>query len=668
MILLTLKDSKRIWEKIDWNGKLKCESIKPDAMCNDFADFIEERCCLPAEQSFFSDIKTKTKNTLLDSKITEDEVISAARRMKSSSSSKCGIPIPLFMLTILSFVTVLTKALNNIFFTKYPKCWSAVIKCLPKKGKLDIPNLRGIGLKNLFAKLYDAILKNRLEKWLKIPQQQTAYQKGKGCHMHVFYVRCLIAICKKINKSLYIGITDFEAAFDRISRRKLFQKLLELGISMIMLRALVEMYLINTAHIELNGEYSRTFLMTAGVLQGSATSTILFMAYTADLIRLFNERFQIEDIIHMYHILLHADDCLILSTNRDIFEEKFRCLEEYCIENSIRLQPLKCSFITFNGGEKKDIILKNGMIKHVNEVVYLGSIITADSGVTKNVISEIRKREKYFNKFYSFLRENFNAPFSVKETVLEACVSSAVLYNCETWGNADVRNLEILYRKALKYMLGIRKTVCNEFIYVELGKPTLTSIILRRQFIFFKNCIEDKDWPLQRHIIRQAVDVNCPYINHYKKLISDYTNADEIIENSLREMKSSIIKKAENQKTRYISYLQVNPTLSRPSIYSFYVPTSMLQKTSQLRLISHNLKIELGRHTRPTTPVDERICFCGGIETETHFILDCELYHHIRDNFNIRNNDRLEYVLDNKETCNFIQRLHECRDIYSNRN
>ena len=112
----------------------------------------------------------------------------------------------------------------------------------------------------------------------------------------------------------------------------------------------------------------------------------------------------------------------------------------------------------------------------------------------------------------------------------------------------------------------------------------------------------------------------------------------------------------------------MNPTLSRPSIYLFYVPTSMLQKTSQLRLISHNLKIELGRHTRPTTPVDERICFCGGIETETHFILDCELYHHIRDNFNIRNNDRLEYVLDNKETFNFIQRLHECRDIYSNRN
>ena len=101
------------------------------------------------------------------------------------------------------------------------------MKCLPKKGKLNIPNLSGIGLKDLVAKIYDAILKRRLEKWHHIPKQQTAYQKGKGCYMHVFYLRCLISI-RKLNKSLFMGITDFEAAFDLISHRTLFQKLINL--------------------------------------------------------------------------------------------------------------------------------------------------------------------------------------------------------------------------------------------------------------------------------------------------------------------------------------------------------------------------------------------------------------------------------------------------------
>ena len=145
--------------------------------------------------------------------------------------------------------------------------------------------------------------------------------------MHVFYIRCLIAICNKMKTPLFIGITDFEAAFDLISRRNLFEKLVQLGISMIMLRSLVEMYLVNTSYVEVNGEYSRTFCMTAGVLQGSSTSTILFMAYTADLVHLFNNTFPAEDLIHMFHILLHADDCLILSQCRKRFEEKFKCLE-----------------------------------------------------------------------------------------------------------------------------------------------------------------------------------------------------------------------------------------------------------------------------------------------------------------------------------------------------
>ena len=223
--------------------------------------------------------------------------------MKSNSNARCGIPVPLF-------ITLLTWLLNKVFLTTYPKCWSAIIKCLPKKGKVNVPNRRGIGLKDLVAKNYDAILKRRLEKWLHIPNQQTAYQKGKGCCMHVFYL-CLISICKKLNKSLFIGITDFEAAFDLISRRTLFQKLINLGIGMYMLRALVEMYLVNMSCIQIDGEYSRMFFLKAGVLQGSATSTILFVAYTLDVVELFNRTFAAEDIIHVYHILLHADDCLI---------------------------------------------------------------------------------------------------------------------------------------------------------------------------------------------------------------------------------------------------------------------------------------------------------------------------------------------------------------------
>jgi len=47
---------------------------------------------------------------------------------------------------------------------------------------------------------------------------------------------------------------------------------------------------------------------------------------------------------------------------------------------------------------------------------------------------------------------------------------------------------------------------------------------------------------------------------------------------------------------------------------------------SKLRASSHMLEIERGRHTRPVTPLDKRLCpKCNSIEDETHFVLDCNI-------------------------------------------
>ena len=89
-------------------------------------------------------------------------------------------------------------------------------------------------------------------------------------------------------------------------------------------------------------------------------------------------------------------------------------------------------------------------------------------------------------------------------------------------------------------------------------------------------------------------------------------------------MKQSIRCKAENQ-SKYSSYILINPTLSQPKIYSFNTTTVKLQKTTQLRLISHTLKIESGRHRRPVIPKQDRTCICGEVEDEEHFVLKLQI-------------------------------------------
>ena len=59
-------------------------------------------------------------------------------------------------------------------------------------------------------------------------------------------------------------------------------------------------------------------------------------------------------------------------------------------------------------------------------------------------------------------------------------------------------------------MLGVR----NQFKYIELGKPTLTSVIYKCQLKFFNDCRVGRDLPMQRFIIRKAIDSKYSFIKH----------------------------------------------------------------------------------------------------------------------------------------------------------
>ena len=203
------------------------------------------------------------------------------------------------------------------------------------------------------------------------------------------------------------------------------------------------------------------------------------------------------------------------------------------------------------------------------------------------------------NRFFAFLTQHHDAPLNVKEKVLESCILSSVIYNCESWGNANLVNLEKKYRKALKYMLGIRKSVCNEFPYLELGKPTITSIVRKRQLKFYRNCTIHKDFPMQRYIIRKAMDANCSFINHYMELNTKYNDPEDITRESMINLRDSVTAKANLNRSRYVAYSKMNPSYQRPSLYDTYIPTYKLQAVSRIRVVSHNLQSERGRHHIP---------------------------------------------------------------------
>ena len=83
---------------------------------------------------------------------------------------------------------------------------------------------------------------------------------------------------------------------------------------------------------------------------------------------------------------------------------------------------------------------------------------------------------------------------------------------------------------------------------------------------------------------------------------------------------------------------------------------------TKLRSSSHTLEVERGRHTKPKTPLEERICsVCQVVEDEQHFIMECArheidrnvLFNKVSANypdFNNKNvNDKFVFLLNNTD-------------------
>ena len=70
------------------------------------------------------------------------------------------------------------------------------------------------------------------------------------------------------------------------------------------------------------GKLSSVFDTFTGIKQGASSSVILYIAFMDDTIDHLKEKCVSEPVLRNLHCLLHADDTLILSTNRKLFLNK----------------------------------------------------------------------------------------------------------------------------------------------------------------------------------------------------------------------------------------------------------------------------------------------------------------------------------------------------------
>ena len=259
-------------------------------------------------------------------------------------------------------------------------------------------------------------------------------------------------------------------------------------------------------------------------------------------------------------------------------------------------------------------------------------MIISDTGNLKNDISQFiqEKRSNVLVKFVNFCNVNFFAPLHVKLRVLDTCVASSLSYGSETWANFG-DEIETIYRCGLREALGIRPNTNNEIVYVESQRFPVRCRIARQQLKFWlvvDEYVNNNPNSALRHFLDIALQINLPYIEHYKRLHRNYDSPMKCLDAYKKMFKDrwklKFDRACADVDSKLATYQQVNPTLSEPPyLNKILIETDRILLT-RFRCGSHSLLIETGRFVN--IPRNDRVCLCGtGVQNILHCFSVCPL-------------------------------------------
>jgi hypothetical protein len=609
------RDPKSLWRAINWKGEYdnpEGETTKPseEAFCKHF-----QRLLNPSNEKRYYEIQQPKYIPLLDDPIMPNEVLEAIEEMKMGKAAGLdGVTPDLLKFLHDEWIVELTDLFNRVFVTEYPTQWNnAKMFTLYKKGdRLDPGNYRGISIPLALAKAYDSVLSRRFRMWYTPCKEQAGSQKGRGCEEQVLTLKLLIDTARKTKQSLLIAFIDYEKAYDKVDRTKLFQMLDEQGCGSQFLKALQH------SMTEAAGVIgSSTFTTGAGVKQGGATSCPLFTFYidaTVRALRNCGDDGWLRDMC----CLLFMDDTAVVATNEESMAKKLKVLKESTDQIGMKIHPRKSQFMTINCTRAEPFQLDDVRVALTTEYVYLGCLIRNDRA-TQVLSQEMQMKWKHVWKFASFLRKNGDAPFTVKKKVWESCVTAAIAYGCQTWLTTNRRAFEQLYLTSLKSLLGVRPLTPNNLTVVESGVPGPLEHVDRLQRKFYRQILTaSQDSNCLSTAMQIASDLRAPGMLYIRKVMANETQ---------KEKEREAVRQAQ-ESSRATAYKALNPSLEQSQIYRCSASTCPKESHriayTRMRLSSHRLRIETGRWAR--IPREERMCSCGqSVQDEHHVLLRCQL-------------------------------------------
>jgi hypothetical protein len=383
-----------------------------------------------------------------------------------------------------------------------------------KGSKSDCGNYRGISLLSIAGKILARILLNRLINSVSehnLPEAQCGFRPGRSTTDMVFAVHQVQEKCIEQQMDLYAVFIDLTKAFDTVNISALWTILMKLGCPRKFTTLIRLFHDDMTGQVLPNGDFTNPFNISNGVKQGCVLAPVMFNLFFTqvllhavkdldlgvyikyrsdgsvfDLRRLSAKTKTLEKLILE---ALFADDCALMAHK----ENHLQVIVDRFAEAS-RLFGLTISLgktevmvqAAPNTTKPPPVITINGTtLKCVESFKYLGSTISSDGSLDKEITARIQKASQALGRLRVKVLQQKGIKLSTKLKLYKAVVLTSLLYGCETWTlyRRHVKQLEQFHTRSLRSILGIRwqDRVTNQEVLDRAGLTSIESLLLKAQ-------------------------------------------------------------------------------------------------------------------------------------------------------------------------------------------
>lgn len=395
----------------------------------------------------------------------------------------------------IAFLATLFNACLRISY--FPTTWKhsqIIVIHKPGKPSSQVSSYRPISLLPTLSKLFEKIIKKRLDSYVNSTSLIPPHQFGFRSHHSTTHqlLRVSEDIIQGFERKCYSTAVflDVAQAFDRVWHDGLLFKMREFGVPYYLLNIIKSFLLDRSFSVRVCGALSTTRPIKAGVPQGAILSPLLYNIYTSDMPTSPNVKSAI-----------FADDTLLYSTHHNIetailnVQGSLNNVTNWLLKWRISINPTKSEAKIFTLRRLREV--QNIQILGIDipwnppdqAIKYLGVYLDQKLNWKCHINRKLNLAYGRLSKLFPIL--NKKSPLSVRSGILlyKSILRPLLLYACPIWGTASpcvINKLQTFQNKVLRIILKCPWYIRNNQIHYELGISPLDHCIKNTAKRFFR--------------------------------------------------------------------------------------------------------------------------------------------------------------------------------------